>query len=33
MIEYVDRLVENSYDNWRTIQYDNFQKYTNGILP
>jgi len=33
MIDYVERLVESSYDNWRTIQYDNFQKYTNGILP
>jgi len=33
MIDYVERLVESSFDNWRTIQYDNFQKYTNGILP
>ena len=32
-MEYIDRLVDLSYDNWRTFQYDNFQKYTNGIMP
>ncbi len=32
-IKIVDELIENSYDNWRTVQYDNFQKYTNDIRP
>lgn len=29
----VERLISISCDNWRTIQYDNFQKMSNGILP
>ena len=29
----VERLIDISLDNWRTIQYDSFQKMTNGILP
>ncbi len=29
--ELVDRLVKNSANNWRTVQYDTFQKMTNGI--
>jgi len=32
-VEHVSRLVDMSYDNWRTVQYDNFQRYTNGVLP
>lgn len=32
-MNYVEKLVEISLDNWRTIQYDNFQKMSNGILP
>jgi len=32
-LEYIDKLVDISFDNWRTVQYDNFQKYTNGIIP
>eukprot|EP01017_Pseudomicrothorax_dubius_P051338 TRINITY_DN9863_c0_g1_i1.p1 TRINITY_DN9863_c0_g1~~TRINITY_DN9863_c0_g1_i1.p1 ORF type:complete len:416 (-),score=65.38 TRINITY_DN9863_c0_g1_i1:17-1264(-) len=31
--DYVDELVKESLDNWRTVQYDNFQRITNGILP
>eukprot|EP01017_Pseudomicrothorax_dubius_P005605 TRINITY_DN11444_c0_g1_i3.p1 TRINITY_DN11444_c0_g1~~TRINITY_DN11444_c0_g1_i3.p1 ORF type:complete len:776 (+),score=169.98 TRINITY_DN11444_c0_g1_i3:66-2393(+) len=30
---HVEELVEASLDNWRTTQYDNYQKMTNGILP
>ena len=30
--EFVEKLIDMSYDNWRTVQYDNFQKMTNGIL-
>ena len=26
-------LVNNSYNNWRIIQYDKFQKITNDIRP
>eukprot|EP01016_Furgasonia_blochmanni_P014103 TRINITY_DN1729_c0_g2_i8.p1 TRINITY_DN1729_c0_g2~~TRINITY_DN1729_c0_g2_i8.p1 ORF type:complete len:266 (+),score=38.43 TRINITY_DN1729_c0_g2_i8:64-861(+) len=33
IVKYVDRLITESYDNWRTVQYDNFQKMTNGIAP
>ncbi|EGR34193.1 phosphatidylinositol 4-kinase, putative [Ichthyophthirius multifiliis] len=33
LIDYSNKLVEDSYDNWRTKQYDNFQKMTNGIMP
>jgi phosphatidylinositol kinase/protein kinase (PI-3 family) len=29
----VEELIENSCDNWRTVQYDNFQKLTNDIRP
>ena len=29
----VDELINKSLNNWRTVQYDNFQKYTNGIKP
>ena len=29
--ELVERLVNSSYNNWRTIQYDSFQKLTNNI--
>ena len=29
----VDELIYNSFNNWRTIQYDNFQKLTNDIHP
>jgi phosphatidylinositol 4-kinase len=32
-IDVVDELIENSLNNWRTVQYDNFQKYTNDIRP
>ena len=31
-IKIVDDLIDWSYDNFRTNQYDNYQKYTNGIL-
>ncbi|CAD8060053.1 unnamed protein product [Paramecium sonneborni] len=31
--KYVDRLIDYSDNNWRTIQYDNFQRMTNGIMP
>lgn len=30
-IKIVDDLIYYSLDNWRTVQYDNFQKYTNDI--
>ena len=30
---FVEKLIDNSYDNWRTVQYDNFQKMTNDIMP
>lgn len=29
--ELVDRIVKGSSNNWRTYQYDSFQKMTNGI--
>ena len=32
-MEYIDKLIDISADNWRTTQYDNFQKMSNGILP
>ena len=32
-IKIVDDLIVLSYDNFRTNQYDNYQKLTNGILP
>lgn len=25
-------LIEDSINNWRTVQYDNYQRITNGIL-
>ncbi|KAF4738511.1 Phosphatidylinositol 4-kinase beta [Perkinsus olseni] len=31
-IEKIVVLIDNSVNNWRTIQYDNFQRITNGIL-
>ncbi|EWS73288.1 phosphatidylinositol 4-kinase (macronuclear) [Tetrahymena thermophila SB210] len=33
LLLYVNKLINDSYDNWRTKQYDNFQKMTNGIAP
>ena len=32
-IRIVDDMIDWSYDNFRTNQYDNYQKLTNGILP
>ena len=32
-IKVVDDLIYNSLDNWRTNQYDYFQKLTNDIRP
>ena len=32
-IKIVDDMINLSYDNFRTNQYDNFQKLTNGIIP
>ncbi len=32
-IKIVDELIANSINNWRTVQYDNFQKLTNDIRP
>ncbi len=29
----VEKLIEMSLDNWRTIKYDDFQRMSNGILP
>ena len=29
----VDNLIYYSINNWRTVQYDNFQKLTNNISP
>jgi phosphatidylinositol kinase/protein kinase (PI-3 family) len=33
LIRFVDDLIYYSIYNWRTIQYDNFQKFTNDIYP
>ena len=33
LVQVVDELIYNSIYNWRTIQYDNFQKFTNDIFP
>lgn len=33
IISLVDELINLSINNWRTIQYDNFQKFTNDIFP
>jgi hypothetical protein len=30
-LEVADKLVYQSMNNWRTTQYDKFQKYTNNI--
>lgn len=32
-IQLVDELIYNSINNWRTVQYDYFQKLTNDIRP
>ena len=32
-IQIVEDMVNYSYDNFRTNQYDNYQKLTNGIIP
>ena len=32
-IKVVDNLINASLGNWRTIQYDNFQRLTNDIKP
>jgi len=32
MIEYTNDLVVESYGHWRTVTYDNFQYFSNGIL-
>ena len=32
-IKIVDNMIDASYDNFRTNQYDYFQKLTNGIIP
>lgn len=29
----VDELINYSIYNWRTYQYDNYQKFTNDIYP
>jgi hypothetical protein len=29
----LDEIVSSSLYNWRTTQYDYFQKMTNGIIP
>ena len=31
-IEKIVGLIDESVNNWRTIQYDNYQRITNGIL-
>jgi len=31
-VEYVYHLIEESLCNWRTVQYDKFQRITNDIL-
>ena len=33
LVQVVEDLMYNSIFNWRTVQYDNFQKYTNDIYP
>ena len=32
-MDYVDKLINQALYSWRTAQYDNFQKRTNGIIP
>lgn len=31
-LRYIDKLVEKSAENWKTVKYDSFQRVTNGIL-
>lgn len=31
--EMVDRILKSSANNWRTTQYDSFQRMSNGICP
>ena len=31
-LRFVDGLIQESYENWRTRCYDNFQYYCQGIL-
>jgi phosphatidylinositol 4-kinase B len=33
LLDIIDKMVEVSFDNWRTNYYDKFQLLTNGILP
>lgn len=33
LVQVVEDLINNSIYNWRTVQYDNFQKFTNDIYP
>ena len=33
LVKFVHELVETSLSNWRTSQYDYYQKMTNGIIP
>lgn len=33
LVQVVEELIYNSIFNWRTVQYDNFQKFTNDICP
>jgi hypothetical protein len=33
LVQVVEELIYNSIFNWRTVQYDNFQKFTNDIYP
>ena len=30
-VDIVDKLINNSINNWRTTQYDNYQRFSNGI--
>jgi phosphatidylinositol kinase/protein kinase (PI-3 family) len=32
-IKVVEDLINSSMNNWRTVQYDNFQRLTNDIRP
>lgn len=32
-IKVVDDMINYSLNNWRTVQYDNFQRLTNDIRP
>jgi phosphatidylinositol kinase/protein kinase (PI-3 family) len=33
LVKIVDELISYSLSNWRTSQYDYYQKMTNGIIP